>query len=133
MQVLNAIMQGPEWNSTAVFLTWDDFGGLYDHVPPPQVDRFGLGPRVPLLIISPFAKPGYISHTVYEQSSVLKFVERRYHLDPLTSRDRDASDMLGSFDFRQPPLPPLILTSRSCPEAPAPLVAPKPYTAFDND
>jgi len=133
VQALNTIMQGPEWNSTAIFLTWDDFGGLYDHVPPPQVDRLGLGPRAPLLIISPFAKSGYVSHTQYEQSSVLKFVERRYHLDSLTARDREASDILDSFDFSQPPRPPLILSPRSCPEAPTALARPKNYTAFDND
>lgn len=67
---LNAVMQGPEWNSTAVFIFWDDFGGYYDHVPPPQVDRFGLGPRVPLLIISPYAKAGYVPHVVSEPSSL---------------------------------------------------------------
>jgi phospholipase C len=114
VSVLNAVMQGPSWNSTAVFITWDDFGGFYDHVPPPQVDRFGLGLRVPLLIISPFAKAGYISHTVYEHSSVLKFVETRYGLKSLTSRDGAASDMLDSFDFNQQPQGPLLLTERQC-------------------
>jgi phospholipase C len=114
VSVLNAVMQGPSWNSTAVFITWDDFGGFYDHVPPPQVDRFGLGPRVPLLIISPFAKPGYISHTVYEHSSVLKFVETRYGLKSLTARDGTASNMLDSFDFNQQPQSPLILPERQC-------------------
>ncbi len=115
VQQLNAVMQGPDWNSTAVFITWDDFGGFYDHVPPPQVDPFGLGARVPLLIISPFAKTGYISHTVYEHSSVLKFVETRYQLPALTVRDGMASDMLDSFDFNQQPQAPLILEPRSCP------------------
>lgn len=115
VQALNALMQSPEWNSTVVFITWDDFGGLYDHVPPPQLDQFGLGPRVPLLIISPYAKPGYISHTVYEHSSILKFVETRYRLGPLTVRDATASDMLDSFDFHQPAQPPLVLQPRLCP------------------
>ncbi len=112
---VNAVMQGPAWNSTAIFITYDDFGGLYDHVPPPQVDQFGLGPRVPLLIVSPFAKRGYISHTVYEHSSLLKFIETRYHLQPLTARDAAASDMLDSFDFNQPPPAPLVLQPHSCP------------------
>lgn len=76
-EFVNAVMQGPAWSSTVVFITYDDFGGFYDHVPPPQVDQDGLGPRVPLLIISPFAKPGYVSHTVYEHSSILKFIETR--------------------------------------------------------
>ena len=115
VQQLNAVMQGPAWDSTAVFVAYDDFGGFYDHVPPPQVDIMGLGPRVPLLIISPYAKAGYVSHTVYEHSSILKFVETRYQLPPLTARDGQASDMLDSFDFSQPPQPPLILGPRPCP------------------
>jgi phospholipase C len=114
VQQVNAVMQGPDWNSTAVFLTYDDFGGFYDHVPPPQLDVFGLGPRVPLLIISPFAKAGYISHTVYEHSSILKFVETRYQLPAITARDGKASDMLDSFDFTQQPQPPLVLYPRQC-------------------
>lgn len=61
VQQINAVMRGPDWNSTVIFLTWDDFGGFYDHVPPPNVDEFGFGPRVPLLIISPFVKKGFIS------------------------------------------------------------------------
>jgi phospholipase C len=85
------------------------FRGLYDHVAPPQVDQFGLGPRVPLLIISPYAKPGYLSHTLYEHTSVLKFIETRYGLKALTSRDAAASNMLDSFDFAQAPQPPLLL------------------------
>ena len=114
VRVLNALMQGPDWNSTAVFITWDDFGGFYDHVPPPQIDQFGFGPRVPMLVISPFAKAGYISHTVYEHSSILKFVETRYKLQPLTSRDAAASNMLDTFDFDQQPRSPLILQQRQC-------------------
>jgi phospholipase C len=115
VQQLNAVMQGPQWSSTVVFITWDDFGGFYDHVPPPLVDQFGFGPRVPLLIISPFAKPGVIAHTVYEFSSLLKFVETRYRLTPLTERDQAANDLLESFDFDQPPLPPLLLEPHPCP------------------
>jgi phospholipase C len=114
-QFINAIMQDPAWDSTAIFVTYDDFGGFYDHVPPPQLDQNGLGPRVPLLIISPFAKRGYISHTQYEHSSMLKFIETRYHLRGLTARDVAANDLLDSFDFRQPPQPPLILQPRQCP------------------
>lgn len=115
VQVLNAVMRGPDWDSTVVFVMWDDYGGFYDHVAPPQVDQFGLGPRVPLLVISPFVKPGSISHTVCEHSSLLKFVETRYQLQPLTTRDRAASDMLDNFDFQQSPLPPLVLQPRQCP------------------
>jgi phospholipase C len=112
---LNAVMRGPQWNSTAVFLTWDDFGGFYDHVAPPAVDNFGFGPRVPLIIVSPFAKSGFISHTVYEFSSLLRFVENRWHLDPLTDRDNFANDLSDSFAFDQDLLAPLFLEQRTCP------------------
>jgi len=112
---LNALMNSPEWNSTAVFLAWDDFGGFYDHVNPPVNDIFGVGPRAPMLIISPYALPGYISHTQYEFSSVLKFIEERFGIPPLSSRDAGANDTTDSFNFGQTPLPPLILSTRSCP------------------
>lgn len=115
VEQVNAIMQGPDWPSTAIFITWDDFGGFYDHVAPPKVDAFGFGPRVPLLIISPYAKSGYVSHTQYEFSSLLKFVEARYGLPPLTARDREANSTLDSFDFAQAPHPPLVLATHPCP------------------
>jgi len=115
VQQINAIMNGPDWNSTAIFVTWDDFGGVYDHVPPPVVDNWGLGPRVPFLIISPYAKKGYISHTQYEFSSVLKFIEERFGLSPLTNRDAVANDTTDSFDFTQSPRPPMLLSTRTCP------------------
>ena len=113
--MINAVMQGPEWNSTAIVLTWDDYGGFYDHVAPPVMDIFGLGPRVPMIIISPYAKAGYISHTTYEFSSFLKTVEERFGLPQLTDRDADANDLTDSFNFTQPPLPPLVLSQRTCP------------------
>ncbi len=112
---LNALMQGPDWASSVVFLTWDDFGGFYDHVPPPGIDQYGYGPRVPMIIISPYAKPGYISHTAYSFESVAKFIEERFGMPPLTDRDANANDMLDSFNFFQKPNPPLILQPRQCP------------------
>lgn len=118
VEQLNAVMQGPDWNSTVVFITWDDFGGFYDHVGPPVVDNVGFGPRVPLLVISPWAKPGYICRATMEFSSVLRFIEKRFDLGSLTLRDRFASDMLDCFDFKQSPLPPLILAVRECPQQP---------------
>jgi phospholipase C len=117
VEQVNALMEGPAWNSTVVFLTWDDFGGFYDHVPPPVADNFGFGPRVPLLIISPWARRGYITHTTLEFSSVLKFIEERFDLDPLTERDEDANDLIDSFDFDHHPRAPLILSTRQCPGA----------------
>lgn len=121
VQQINAVMQGPDWNSTAIFLAWDDYGGFFDHVPPPTVDSLGLGPRVPLIIISPYARlgtngqPGYVSHTQYEFSSVLKFIEELYGLPPMAQRDAEANDTTDSFDFTQSPRSPYILSTRSCP------------------
>jgi phospholipase C len=115
VQQINAIMQGPDWPTTAIILVWDDFGGFYDHVPPPSVDFYGLGARVPFLIISPYAIPGYISHTVYEFSSVLKFIEETFGLPNLGNRDVEANDMMDSFNFNQTPSLPLILSRRTCP------------------
>ena len=115
VQQINAIMNGPDWATTAIFLTWDDWGGFYDHVPPPGIDKLGLGMRVPLLIISPYAKPGNISKTQYEFASFLAFVEKRFGLSSLTNRDATANDMEDSFDFTQQPLPPFLLQTRTCP------------------
>ena len=103
--VINAIMKSPYWNSTAIILTWDDYGGFYDHVPPPQIDKYGLGFRMPTLIISPYAKPGYIDHTQYQFESMLKFIEWRFNLQPLTERDLHANNLLNAFDFNQKPNP----------------------------
>ena len=74
-KTINAIMQSQYWNDSAIFLTWDDWGGFYDHVSPPVVDNLGLGPRVPLIVISPFAKQGYISSALGEDASFDKFIE----------------------------------------------------------
>lgn len=114
VQMLNSLMQGPDWSSTAVFLTWDDFGGFYDHVAPQQVDGYGLGFRVPLLVISPYAKKGYIDHTQYEYSSMLRFAEDQLGLAPLTNRDKGANNMSAAFDFTQSPRAPLVLQQRIC-------------------
>ena len=119
VEQLNAVMSGPAWKSTVVFLTWDDFGGFYDHVPPPVADNFGFGPRVPLLIISPWARRGHVTHTVLEFSSVLKFIEQRFDLDPLTERDEQANDLIDTFDFDDHARSPLILATRPCPGAAA--------------
>jgi phospholipase C len=117
VEILNALQESPYWDETAVVLTWDDFGGFYDHVAPPHVDLYGLGPRVPAIVISPWAKPGYIDGRTYEFSSVLRFIETVFALPSLTERDRRASDMLGAFDFLQRPVDPLILEPRVCPDA----------------
>ncbi len=115
LSLLQAIADGPNWNDTAVFITWDDFGGFYDHVAPSQIDKFGLGFRVPLIVVSPYAKKGFIDHTQAEFSSVLKFIETNYTLPALTERDKNTVDMTQLFDFTQPPRPLPTLTPRTCP------------------
>ncbi len=112
-EIVNAVMQGPEWESTAIFITWDDYGGFYDHVPPPQVDDFGFGIRVPLLVISPYAKRGFVTHELSEFSSVLRFIEDNWGLSQLTHRDRDATPLISAFDFAHGPRPPEPLPLRT--------------------
>jgi phospholipase C len=115
-EIVNAVMESPHWADTAIFLTWDDYGGFYDHVPPPQVDDFGFGIRVPLLVISPFAKRGFVTNELGEFSSVLRFMEDNWGLSQLTHRDRDATPLLSSFDFTQGPRPADVLPLRTdCP------------------
>jgi len=104
-RVVDAVMRSPMWKDTAIFVTWDDWGGFYDHVAPPQVDRFGLGIRVPLLVISPYARKGHIDHRWGEFSSVLRFIEDNWGLTQLTHRDRAAWDLFYDFDFSRPARP----------------------------
>jgi phospholipase C len=122
--LINAVMQGPDWNSTAIFLAWDDWGGFYDHVAPPVVDQNGYGLRVPGLVISPYAKQGYIDHQTLSFDAYVKFIEDVFlgsqRLDPSsdgrpdprpTVRENVAmlGDLANDFDFTQTPRPPLIL------------------------
>jgi phospholipase C len=105
-ELVNAIMNSPYWKDTTIIITWDDYGGFYDHVAPPKVDQYGYGFRVPGLVISPYARPGFIDHTQFDFTSPLKLIETRFKLPPLTDRDRAANDMLSCFDFKQQPLAP---------------------------
>jgi phospholipase C len=118
--LINAIMKGPDWDSTAIFVSWDDWGGFYDHVAPPTVDQYGLGIRVPGLIISPYAKENFIDHNVYSFESWLKIVEERFGVNPMTIRDTNAADMLNAFDFTQKPRAPEILDPNGKTAYPAP-------------
>src|SRR5262249_50264589 len=86
-RLVNALMQSAYWKNSVIFLTWDDYGGFYDHVPPPQLDSVGYGPRVPLLVISPYAKAAHITHQPSDFTSILKFIEERFGLSHLTARD----------------------------------------------
>ena len=126
VQHINALMRSKYWKSTAIFITWDDFGGFYDHVPPPHLDIMGLGPRVPMLIISPWAKQGYIDSTQYEFSSVLKFIEDSFGLECMTARDCGANNMMDAFDFTQDVRPKdrkLLLEERNCTGLPSKIAA----------
>ncbi len=117
VQVINAIMQSKFWSTSAVFLTWDDYGGYYDHVPPPQVDNMGYGFRVPLLIISPYAKQGYVDGTLNDHTSILKFVQSIFDLPGnLTSRDAEANNLMEAFNFGQDPRPPVVLPGGCIPD-----------------
>ena len=94
------------WNSTVIFVMWDEWGGWYDHVPPPQLDYDGLGFRVPLLVISPYAKQHYVSHVQYEHGSVLRFIEDTFGLGRLSASDgRANSPAPDCLDFTRPPRP----------------------------
>ncbi|HXR08601.1 MAG TPA: alkaline phosphatase family protein [Candidatus Acidoferrum sp.] len=111
--LVNAVMQSPAWKETVILVTWDDYGGFYDHVAPPQVDKYGYGPRVPALVISPWARPGHISHVHYDFTSPLKLIEDHFGLKALADRDREANNMLDCFDFHQKPTPPDVLTKET--------------------
>ena len=102
-QVVNAIGGSQYWNSSVVIVLWDDWGGFYDHVPPPQLDYEGLGIRVPMIVVSPYARAGYISHTQYEFGSLLKFVEYTFNLGSLGTTDVRANSITDAFNFRQAP------------------------------
>jgi phospholipase C len=128
--LVNAIMRSPDWNSTAIFLSWDDWGGFYDHVVPPVVDRNGLGLRVPGIVISPYSRHGFIDQQILSHDVYNKFIEDDFlggaTLDPRTdgrpdprSSVREASPLLGDlaadFNFSQKPRPPLILPVHPAP------------------
>ncbi len=120
--LVNQVMESQYWQSSAIIITWDDYGGFYDNVPPPQVDAYGEGFRVPTLVISPWAKQGYIDHTQYEFASLLRLAEDTFNLPSLGDRDVYANDMMNSFDFNQTPQPTLI--------EPANFVGPAPETTI---
>jgi len=128
--LINTIMRGPDWDSTAIFLAWDDWGGFYDNVVPPEADSDGYGLRVPSLVISPYAKTGYIDHQVLSFDAYNKFIEDDFlngaRLDPKTDGRpdprpdvREDASILGNlyadFDFSQPPRPPVLLPAHPAP------------------
>jgi phospholipase C len=132
--LVNAVMNGPDWASTAIFLSWDDWGGFYDHVQPPSVDANGYGLRVPGLVISPYAKQGFIDHQTLSFDAYAKFIEDDFlggqRLDPATDGRPDPrpdvrenapqlGDLANDFDFDQPPRPPMALPVHPSPGPPS--------------
>ena len=109
--LLEALMLSEHWESSAYVLTWDEWGGFADHVEPPQVDADGYGFRVPGLIVSPYAKQGFIDSTTYDHTSVLATIQDWWGLEPLASRDANANTFENAFDFTQSPRPPLVLST----------------------
>jgi phospholipase C len=101
--IVNGIGASKYWNSTAIFISWDDWGGWFDHVPPPQVDAMGLGFRVPVIVVSPYARRGYVSHVTHESSGFLAYMENIFNLPKLGSRDVNADDFNDCFDYTQAP------------------------------
>jgi phospholipase C len=102
--VIDTIGQSKFWSTTAIFVTWDDWGGWYDHVPPPVVGPVGLGLRVPLIVVSPYVRPKYVSHDVHTTGSILHFAEEMFDLPSLGVEDARADDLADMFDFGQTPL-----------------------------
>lgn len=101
--VVNSVGASQYWKDTAIFIAWDDWGGWYDHVPPPQVDQMGLGFRVPLIVVSPYARRGYVSHVQHESGSILHFIEQAFSLPSLNTRDAVSDDLSDCFDYKLTP------------------------------
>lgn len=146
--VINAIMKSPDWNSTAIFLNWDDWGGYYDGVKPVSVDQQGYGLRVPALVISPYARAGYIDHQTLSTDAYLKFIEDRWldgqALNPKTDGRPDnrpdvreakpsLGDLLNDFNFTQAPIPPLVMSPRPTTDLVEPPGLPPPTVQCTNE
>ncbi len=99
--LVNAVQNSPFWKDTAIVITYDEFGGRFDHVAPPTGDRWGPGARVPTIVISPYAKKAFVDHTPYDTTSILKTIETRWNLAPLGTRDATVNDLRNAFDFSQ--------------------------------
>jgi phospholipase C len=118
--LVDALMSSSSWESSAFMLTYDDWGGWYDHVAPPIVDEYGYGFRSPALLVSPYAKRGHVDHTTLDFTSQLKFIENNWGVPPLAARDAAANDITSAFDFSAGPREATLLgTSREATEMPA--------------
>lgn len=109
-RMVNSLMMSPAWESSAIQWAYDDWGGWYDHVPPPQIDEFGYGFRTPAQLVSPYAKQGYIDSTTLDFTSILAFIQDNWSLPSLATRDRDANSIVTAFNFDQAPRAPRLLS-----------------------
>jgi phospholipase C len=107
--LINELVRSSSWDSSLFLWTYDDWGGWYDHVPPPVVDEYGYGFRVPALLVSPYARKGYVDSTILDFASMIRFVTFNWNLEPLGARDRTAGSFAGALDFEQPPRPRVFL------------------------
>jgi phospholipase C len=109
--LLNGLMESDAWNDSVFIWSYDDWGGWYDHVKPPQVDEHGYGFRVPTLLVSAYARKGHVDHTLLDFTSILKFIEENWDLKPLAERDAKANSFVSALDFSQPPRVPRIISA----------------------
>lgn len=108
VSTVTSLMRSSAWDSSVWIVSWDDWGGWYDHVLPPQVDADGYGFRVPALIVSPYSRMGTIDNTTYDFTSILRFIEQNWSLEPLTARDATANSIAAALDFSQAPAQPVV-------------------------
>src|SRR5581483_11054266 len=101
--LIKAVQDSSYWKDTAIIVTYDEHGGFWDHIPPPKVDKWGPGVRVPTVIISPYAKKAFVDKTPMDTTSILKFIETNWDLKPLGTRDANVNNLTNSFDFTQKP------------------------------
>ena len=98
--ILERLRKSPQWSNMVIVVAYDENGGFWDHVAPPKGDRWGPGTRIPAIIISPYARRGYVDHTSYDTTSIIKFITRRFGLEPLPGVRAEAGDLTAAFDFR---------------------------------
>jgi phospholipase C len=114
--IIDAVGASPYWKDTAILVVWDDWGGWYDHVPPPRLDVMGLGFRVPLIVVSPYARHNYVSHVQHEFGSILHFTEATFGVSPLSASDARADELNDCFDFTQSVTPLVPASTRMRPD-----------------
>ena len=113
--LVQALMRSDAWETSALMVTYDDWGGWYDHVPPPVVDEHGYGFRVPAFLVGGYARHGHIESTTLDYTSILRFIEDNWNLEPLAERDRNAASIAGAFDFTRPPRHPEFISFERSP------------------